>query len=96
MDSTIKWEWGYFGKCYVNGKFSHSVRLQELHDGKFRGQYFKECCGPGGLMLGVLKESKNLDEAVEQAEKESLRIKSNGVESLPELKKKLKEYPYGK
>ena len=81
--------------CWINGKFSHGVRLQ-VHDSVVHGQYWNECPAPSGLMLGTLEHCKTLEEAVDQAEAESIRIKTEGVPTYKELKKKLHEYPFAK
>lgn len=92
---NIKWEWGYFGKCYVDGKFSHGVTLQ-VYDSVVHGQYWNEVPHPSGRMLGTIEHCKTLGEAVEQAQLESLRIKNEGVNTYENLKRKLHEYPFAK
>lgn len=93
----VEWEWGYYGKCFIDGKFSHGVRINPNYEHtNYNGQYWDNCPEPGGLMLGTLKQHKTLESAVREAEEESLRITRLEMKSLKEMRRTLKEYPFAK
>ena len=91
----IEWEWGYYGKCFIDGKFSHAVRIGK-HGDCFSGEYYDKSPAPSGLMLGTIKADGSLEQAVKEAEAESLRIVENKQPNLRALRKTLEEYPFQK
>ena len=94
----IEWDWGYVGRCYVDGYLSHEVHLRQYSDGTFGGNYFglNEDVGMGATLLGCLEKSSNISEAITIAEIEAERVKINNCPNLKALRKKMEEYPYEK
>ena len=92
----IEWEWGYYGRCFVDGKFSHGVRIEIIGDGRFRGQKWDTCPEPGGTMLGVYDETTSIDKMMAQCECDANRLSVEEDGSMVDLQKKMSEYPYRK
>lgn len=93
MTERIEWEWGYYGRCFIDGKFSHGVRFSRAGDG-FQGQVFDGCPEPGGLMLDTLKDCKTIDQVVDQCTVQALKVVQKGKPNLKEMKRALEEYPF--
>ena len=94
----VESEHGYWIKFWVDGHYSHSARLDCHHDGSWSATLFNnhDTAEPTGLMLEAGFEAKTLSKMIETLEGHAIKYAKKFGLTLPETKKKLEEYPWGK